>query len=66
MQNTKFVYIFYTKIAQIKILYDNECTKNVHTVQNLYNVQTKNNWNLKCMFFVLTNNVQTMQNVCKC
>ena len=31
IQNAKFVYILYTKIVQIKILYDNECTKNVHT-----------------------------------
>ena len=43
IQNTNFVYILYTKIAQIKILYDNECTKNVQTVQNLHKVQTKNN-----------------------
>ena len=32
IQNTKFVYILYTKIVQIKILYDNECTKNVHHI----------------------------------
>ena len=30
IQNTKFVYILYTKIVQIKILYDNECTRNLH------------------------------------
>ena len=30
IQNTKFVYILYTKIVQLNILYDNECTKNVH------------------------------------
>ena len=32
IQNTKFVYILYTKIVQIKILYDNQCTKNVHQI----------------------------------
>ena len=32
IQNTKFVYILYTKIVQIKILYGNECTENVHNV----------------------------------
>ena len=32
IQNTKFVYILYIKIVQIKILYDNECTKNVHQI----------------------------------
>ena len=52
IQNTKFVYILYTKIVQIKILYHNECTRNVHqiltyiqkniqNIQNLYKVQTK-------------------------
>ena len=30
IQNTWFVYILYTKIIQIKILFDNECRKNVH------------------------------------
>ena len=28
----QFVYILYTKIVQIKILFDNECTKNVHQI----------------------------------
>ena len=32
IQNTNFVYILYTKIVQIKILHDNECTKNVHQI----------------------------------
>ena len=32
IQNNKLVYILYTKIVQIKILYDNECTKNVHHI----------------------------------
>ena len=32
IQNTKFVYILYTKIVQIKILHDNECTKNAHQI----------------------------------
>ena len=31
-QNTYFVYVLYTKIVQIKILFDNECTKNVHKI----------------------------------
>ena len=26
-ENTNFVYILYTKVVQIKILYDNECKK---------------------------------------
>ena len=32
IQNTKFVHILYTKIVQIKTLYDNECTKKVHQI----------------------------------
>ena len=32
IQNTKFVYILYIKIVQIKIFYDNECAKNVHQI----------------------------------
>ena len=32
IQSTKFVYIFYTKIGKIKILYNNECAKNVHQI----------------------------------
>ena len=32
IQNTKFVYILHKKIVQIKILYDNERTKNVHQI----------------------------------
>ena len=31
-QSTKFLYILYTKIVQIKILCDKECTKNVHQI----------------------------------
>ena len=31
-ENTTFVYILYTKIVQIKILYDNECKNNVHQI----------------------------------
>ena len=61
IQNTKLVYILYTKIVQIKILYDNECTKNVHqiptyikknaqTVQNLNKVQAKNGLKLEIFF----------------
>ena len=60
----------YTKIVQIKILYDNECTKNVHHIstyiQKMYKLyktctkfRPKTAWNLKCMFFVHTNNVAT-------
>ena len=47
IQNTNFVYILHIKIVQIKILYDNECTKNVQTVQNLYKAQTKNDLKLE-------------------
>ena len=40
IQNTKFVYILYKKIVQMKILYNNECTKNLHRIstykQKLY------------------------------
>ena len=59
-QNTKFVCILYTKIVQIKTLYDNECTKklhhisttkNVQNVQNLYKVQTKNGLKLEMYVF---------------
>ena len=32
IQNTKFVYVLYTKIVQIKILYDKECRKNVNRI----------------------------------
>ena len=32
IQNTKFVYILYAKLVQIKILYNNECTNNVHRI----------------------------------
>ena len=74
IQSNKFVYILYTKIVQIKILYDNECTSNTHQiptciykVHKLYKTCTKFSlktaWNLKCMFFVHTNNVQTKQNL---
>ena len=48
IQNTISVYVWYTKIVQIKILYDNECTKNVHQIPSYiqenkwYKVQTKN------------------------
>ena len=39
-KNTKFVYILYIKIAQIKTLHNNECSRNVpqiHTyIQKLY------------------------------
>ena len=42
IQNIQFLYILYTKIVQIKILYDNECTKNVHQIptfiQKMYKV----------------------------
>ena len=60
IQNTKYVYILYTKIVQIKIY---ECTKNVRqihryiftknvqTVQNLYKVQTKNGLKLEMYIF---------------
>ena len=51
IQNTNFVYILYANIVQIKILYDNECKKNVQTVQNLYKVQTKSSLKLEMYIF---------------
>ena len=64
IQNIKFAYIFYTKIVQIKILYDNEFTKNVHQIptyiQKMYKLdktctkfRLKTASDLKFMFFVL-------------
>ena len=32
IQNTKLVYILYTNIVQIKVLYGNECTRNAHQI----------------------------------
>ena len=32
IQNTKFVYILYAKIVQIKTLCDNDCKRNVHQI----------------------------------
>ena len=32
IQNAKFVHILYTTIVQIKILYDNECTKKLYHI----------------------------------
>ena len=63
IQNTNFVYNLYTKIVQIKIFYDNECTKNVQTVQNLYKVQAKNSFKLEmyvfCTYKQYTNYIKT-------
>ena len=66
MQNTNLAYFLYTKIVEIKILYDHECTKNVYqtpthqyiqkmckTVQNLYKVQTKNSLKLEMYVFCI-------------
>ena len=52
IQNTKFVYILYTKIVQINILYEKECTKYVHKIpsyiQKLYKLyKTGTNFKLK-------------------
>ena len=74
IQNTKFAYILCTNIAQIKILCDNECTKNAHQIptyiQKMYKLdksytklRIKTSLNLKCMFCVHTNNVQTIKNL---
>ena len=63
IQNTEFVYILYTKIVQLKILYHNEWTKNVYKIptyiQKMYKLykicikfRLKMALNLKCMFFV--------------
>ena len=64
IQNTISVYVWYTEIVQIKILYDNECTKNV-TYKKISSTKyrLKMTWNSKCMHFVHTNNVQTIQNL---
>ena len=46
IRNTKFVYTLFTKIVQIKILYDNECIKNVNQIPTyiyITNVQTVQN-----------------------
>ena len=66
IQSTKFVYILYTKIVQIKILYDNECTKKLHYISTqlqlykkctkcrytkLYKVQTKKDLKLEMYVF---------------
>ena len=52
IQNTKFVYILYTKTVPIKILYNNYTyTKTIQTVQNLYKVQTKNGLKLELYVF---------------
>ena len=36
IKNTKFVYFLYTKIVQIKILYDDECKKMYITFLHIY------------------------------
>ena len=67
MQDTNFVYFSYTKIVQIKTLYDNECTRNVcqtptyiqkmyklHKTCTKFRLNTKfqlTAWNLKCVFY---------------
>ena len=65
----KFVYVLCTKTIKIKILYDNECTKNEHQIptyiQKMYKLcktQIKNGLKLE-MFFVHTNNVQNIKNL---
>ena len=40
IQNTKIVCILYNKTVQIKILYDNECTRNVNQIPT-YNLFKK-------------------------
>ena len=51
IKNTKSEYILYIKIVQINTLHDNECTKNVQTVQNSQKVQTKNGLKLEMDVF---------------
>ena len=76
-QNTYFVYVLYTKIVQIKILFDNECTKNVYQIpvyiyiQKLYKLYKtctkfglKADWNLMnvfCSFKQSTNYAKPIQ-----
>ena len=72
-QNTKFVYILYTKIVQIKILYDQECTKMYIKFLQIYKkctiyaklvyIYTKNNLKLEIISFIHANNVQAIQNL---
>ena len=62
----------YTKIVQIKILYDNECTKYVHQIPTyiqkstnctkLLYIQTMYKVHKTC-FLYIQNNVQTIQNL---
>ena len=49
IQNTKFVYILYIKIAQIKISYNNECTKNIQSA-NWKELETLN----VCFLYIQT------------
>ena len=56
IKNTNFLDILYTKIVQIKILYDNECTRNVHQfptyMQKMYKLyKTKNSLKLEMYVF---------------
>ena len=72
-QNTKFVYILYTKIVQIKILYDQEYTKMYIKFLQIYKkctiyaklvyIYTKNNLKLEIISFIHANNVQAIQNL---
>ena len=57
IQNAKFVYILYKKIAQIKISYVNECTRHVHQIptyspmQKIYKLQTEKSLKLEMYVF---------------
>ena len=50
-QNTKFVYILYTKIVKIKVYYNNECTKNAHQIPTYIQKYTNCTKTLHSLFF---------------
>ena len=62
IQNIKFVHILYTKIVQIKTLYDKEISnsyiytkkKNSKLYKTCTKFRPKTASNLKCLFFVQT------------
>ena len=52
IQNTKFVYILYTNIVQIKVLYGNECTRNAHQIPAYIQKMCKSKNGLKLEMYV--------------
>ena len=66
--------MLYIKTAKIKNSYDQECARNKHQIPSymhktykMYKSFTKSkfkrDWNLWCIFFVHSNNVQTIQDL---